>query len=234
LTSRKSELTLCNILGQAAGAFGLGELHRLWDSAALATRMCSCGEIVLNCPVWRRVLRACYGSADTDALRPTFAAIERHRDGCTRVRHMLPIPRAFAPSLDQHLRAYRQALEAIYASIGAVTGCQVAVDASKLPAYARVLLGCRLDVRVLFLVRDARATAYSWRRRKRTSVRGRTFTTAFVGRQRQRMADHQLGRRAPGARAAPRSAAARALRRPDAAASACAPANRALGRPGRG
>jgi hypothetical protein len=176
--SRSGSTVLCNILGQAAGAFGLGELHRLWDSAALATRMCSCGEIVLNCPVWRQVLRACYGSADADALRPTFAAIERHRDGCTRVRHMLPIPRAFAPSLDQHLRAYRQALEAIYASIGAVTGCQVAVDASKLPAYARVLLGCRLDVRVLFLVRDARATAYSWRRRKRTSVRGRTFTTA--------------------------------------------------------
>jgi len=176
--SRSGSTVLCNILGQAAGAFGAGELHRLWDSAALPSRMCSCGETVLNCPVWRQVLRACYGSAEADALRPTFTEIERHRDGCTRVRHTLPAARLFAPSLDQHLRAYRQALEAIYASIRAVTGCQVAVDASKLPAYARVLLGCRLDVRVLFLVRDARATAYSWQRRKTTTVRGRTFTTA--------------------------------------------------------
>jgi len=176
--SRSGSTVLCNILGQAAGAFGLGELHRLWDSAALPSRMCSCGETVLNCPVWSQVLRACYGSAEADALRPTFTEIERHRDGCTRVRHTLPAARLMAPSLAQHLRAYRQALEAIYAALGAVTGCRVVVDASKLPAYAHALLGCRLDVRILFLVRDARATAYSWQRRKSTTVRGRTFTTA--------------------------------------------------------
>ena len=176
--SRSGSTVLCNILGQAAGAFGLGELHRLWDSAALASRMCSCGETMLDCPVWSQVLRACYGSADADALRPTFTEIERHRDGCTRVRHTLPAARLMAPSLAQHLRAYRQALEAIYAALGAVTGCRVVVDASKLPAYAHALLGCRLDVRILFLVRDARATAYSWQRRKSTTVRGRTFTTA--------------------------------------------------------
>ena len=176
--SRSGSTVLCNILGQAAGAFGAGELHRLWDSAALPSRMCSCGETVLNCPVWSQVLRACYGSAEADALRPTFTEIERHRDGCTRVRHTLPAARLMAPSLAQHLRAYRQALEAIYAALGAVTGCRVVVDASKLPAYAHALLGCRLDVRILFLVRDARATAYSWQRRKSTTVRGRTFTTA--------------------------------------------------------
>ncbi len=176
--SRSGSTVLCNILGQAAGAFGAGELHRLWDSAALPSRMCSCGETVLNCPVWSQVLRACYGSAEADALRPTFTEIERHRDGCTRVRHTLPTARLIAPSLSQDLSAYRRALEAIYASIGAITGCQLVVDASKLPGYAHALLGCRLDVRILFLVRDARATAYSWQRRKSTTVRGRTFTTA--------------------------------------------------------
>ncbi|GIV85768.1 MAG: hypothetical protein KatS3mg052_2775 [Candidatus Roseilinea sp.] len=88
-----------------------------------------------------------------------------------------------APFQPSQLRAHRQhylsALEAIYAAIQKTTGCRVVVDASKLPAYAAVLLdSCKLDVRVVFLVRDARATAFSWRRRKSTTVRGRVFTTA--------------------------------------------------------
>ncbi|MCS6910519.1 MAG: sulfotransferase [Anaerolineales bacterium] len=180
--SRSGSTILCNLLGQTTGAFGLGELHNLWDARALDNRMCSCGELVLNCPVWRPILEACYGSAEPSYLRPIFAEIQRHRDACTRVRHMLPLLHHLSPALRAHRRAYVSALESIYATIGTVTGCSVVVDASKLPAYASVLLDSdRLDVRIIFLIRDARATAFSWRRRKSTTVRGRVFTTAQYG-----------------------------------------------------
>lgn len=177
--SRSGSTILCNILGQTAGAFGVGELHRLWDSAAIDSRMCSCGERVIDCPVWSSILRVCYGASDTDTLRAAIAEIERHRDACARVRHMLPSSDLLSPTLAGHRQAYRRALETIYTAIQSVTGCRLIVDASKLPAYAHVLLGCpSIDARILWLIRDPRATAFSWRRRKTTVVRGRAFTTA--------------------------------------------------------
>lgn len=177
--SRSGSTILCNLLGQADGAFGAGELHRLWDAEALGGRMCSCGELVLRCPLWRPILQACHGSAELSDLLPVFTEIQRHRDACARTRHMPQIAPYLSPALKRHRQAYLQALESMYAAIQQVTGCRVVVDASKLPAYASVLLDSqRLDARVLFLTRDARATAFSWRRRKSTVVRGRAFVTA--------------------------------------------------------
>jgi hypothetical protein len=180
--SRSGSTVLCNLLGQSTGGFGVGELHRLWDADAFANRMCSCGELVSQCSVWRPILEACYGSAEPSVLRPIFAEIQRHRDACTRVRHMPALFQRLSPALRVHRRHYLDALEAVYSAIHKITGCRVVVDASKLPAYASVLLdSTTLDVRVVFLVRDARATAFSWRRRKSMAVRGRTFTTAQYG-----------------------------------------------------
>ncbi|MCS7060505.1 MAG: sulfotransferase, partial [Anaerolineae bacterium] len=134
---------------------------------------------VLGCPVWHPILETCYGSAELRTLEPIFAEIERHRNACTRVRHMPLLLHRLSPALREHRQKYLSALESIYTAIRQVTGCQVIVDASKLPAYASVLLGSqKLDTRFVFLVRDSRATAFSWRRRKSTAVGNRLFTTA--------------------------------------------------------
>jgi hypothetical protein len=55
----------------------------------------------------------------------------------------------------------------LYRAIRDETGCRVVVDASKVPTYG-ALLGAlpEIDLRVLHLVRDARAVAYSWLRKK--------------------------------------------------------------------
>jgi hypothetical protein len=62
---------------------------------------------------------------------------------------------------------YLEHLERFYGSIRRVTGCRVIVDASKWPMYSHMLDRLpSLDPHVVHLVRDPRAVAYSWTRRK--------------------------------------------------------------------
>src|SRR5437773_2056276 len=55
----------------------------------------------------------------------------------------------------------------IYHGIHTASGCRVIVDSSKLPAYGHVVSHLpEVDLYVVHLVRDPRATAYSWLRKK--------------------------------------------------------------------
>jgi hypothetical protein len=57
----------------------------------------------------------------------------------------------------------------VHNAIAEVTGAEVVVDSSKLPTYGALLAASdSLDIRVLHLVRDPRATAYSWQRAQTT------------------------------------------------------------------
>jgi hypothetical protein len=59
------------------------------------------------------------------------------------------------------------AIAALYQAIRDETGVALIVDSSKLPPYGLLLSHLpQLEVTVLHLVRDPRATAFSWRRRK--------------------------------------------------------------------
>ncbi len=60
------------------------------------------------------------------------------------------------------------ALGPLYQAIRESTGCRVLVDSSKLPSYGALLETLPgVELYVLHLVRDPRATAWSWLRRKR-------------------------------------------------------------------
>lgn len=60
---------------------------------------------------------------------------------------------------------------ALYEALAEVTGARVLVDSSKLPPYGMLVTQLsRLDVRILHVVRDARATAYSWSRSKQAKT----------------------------------------------------------------
>jgi sulfotransferase family protein len=71
--------------------------------------------------------------------------------------------RAFVHGLDE----LSDRLEALYTAIASAGSARVIVDSSKLPTYGLVLDQVHgVDLHVVHLVRDPRATAYSWRRRK--------------------------------------------------------------------
>jgi Sulfotransferase family len=154
---RSGSTILDNVLGQVDGFFSAGELMYLWRRGLLEGRLCGCGTPVRDCEVWTRVLARAYprGVDPHDLLRLESRS--------ARTRHLpLHLARRRPGGV-----AYRDSLGALYDAIGSETGCRTIVDSSKSPSYGRVLATVDgLDVRVVHLVRDPRAVAYSWVRRK--------------------------------------------------------------------
>jgi hypothetical protein len=102
------------------------------------------------------------GRVDPEAM----VALWRRVDGLRR------LPLQLAPRIRRghaaDLAAFHEVLGRLYRAVGAVSGASVVVDSSKYAAYASLVAQAPgLDLRALHLVRDSRAVAYSWRRRKR-------------------------------------------------------------------
>ena len=160
----RSGSTLLNVmLGQVSGLVSVGEARLLWERGLLEDRRCGCGVNFHRCPFWSEVLkRAVGGSGAIDAR----ALVRASRRTGTRHLPLMALPgsqRLFA----RRLKPYLSVLESLYRSIAETSGGAVIVDSSKSPAYALLLqLIPSLDVRVVHLVRDPRAVAYSWRRPK--------------------------------------------------------------------
>lgn len=161
-SGRSGSTVLANLLGEASGYISVGEVRYLWERALVAGRPCGCGQQVRECPLWGPVLERAFPQG-IDAQRVASELRET-----IRMRGTL---RLLAPGGRRRLARRRphlvDALERLYASLGEQTGGRVIVDASKLPTYA-LLLGTVPGIRLslLHLVRDPRATAWSWQRVK--------------------------------------------------------------------
>jgi hypothetical protein len=147
------------LLASAPGWTNVGELVDLARSVAPADERCGCGERFSACQVWTAVGERAFGGWSPQVW-DRLAALQR---ATARQRHL--------PSLLSHrppsaaLRELRASYAAIYRAVAEVTDSRVVVDASKGPALGAALAGApQLDVRLLNVVRDPRAVAWSWRR----------------------------------------------------------------------
>ena len=146
-------------LGAAPGCTSVGELVRLWERGLAEDALCGCGESFSACPFWDSVGDVAFGGwSSLDA-----ATLVRLRGRVDRIRY-LPFlvtrgPRRYRAALAE----YVSFVERLYRAISVVSGDQLIVDSSKDVSTAYLLTrASRLDVRVLHLVRDPRAVAYSW------------------------------------------------------------------------
>jgi hypothetical protein len=143
---------LARVLGEVEGVFAAGEITGLSDRATNGDR-CGCGVPLPECPFWGAVLRS--RLLDADAL-PRLRPERRWIHGRTLVSLMLGRDR-------ERLRAYRDELAKLYHAIAEVSGCRVIVDSSKSPTFAYVVDGAPgVELYGVHLVRDPRATSYSW------------------------------------------------------------------------
>jgi len=165
---RSGSTILDNLLGQVDGFFSAGELCYLWEHDLFEGGLCGCGAPLGSCEVWGRVL------ADADVGRIDAREMARLEDKGLRTRHLplMLIPHA-GKLLASRLEGYLENLARLYSTIARVTGARVIVDSSKSPAYGRVLgMAPTVDLYVVHLVRDPRASAYSWLKKKRQPDRG--------------------------------------------------------------
>ena len=171
-TGRSGTTVLAAILGETPGIFNAGELHWVWGRSLSQQRPCGCSLPPAECPVWSRVVDSALGVPPSEQAvgrgGPAIAEIARAERELlarrNRLRLLLGARTAMAwPALDR----IRTVTEDLYASLVAVTGAHVIVDASKRPEDAAVLAGIdSVEHYVLHIVRDPRAVVFSWSRAK--------------------------------------------------------------------
>lgn len=161
---RSGSTVLSNSLGQVGGFFSGGELNFIWRHNVLENRLCGCGRPFHECPVWMEVMDEAFDGMDKVDAREMM----RLAHSGTRTRH---IPLMLSPRgegvLMERLEEFLNNYGRLYEAIGSVTGSRVVVDSSKEPAHGYTMgLVPGVDLRVLHLVRDPRAAAYSWLKKK--------------------------------------------------------------------
>ncbi len=163
-TGRSGSTLVGRVLGEAPEAICVGETRYLWTRGLVHNVRCGCGEPFRSCSFWSAVGQEAFGGwptlephtvAELDRLTVRFRALPHH---------LMPLLR---PRITRAASDYVSILTRLYAAIADVSGAKTIIDTSKEPAFALLLgrmPGC--DVRIVHLVRDSRAVAYSWTRDK--------------------------------------------------------------------
>lgn len=160
---RSGSTLLGNLLGSVPGFVAVGEVVQLWTKILIPGWLCGCGRTLVECPIWGETLARL-------GLAPQAPEVRRMASEILRAIRSHHLPLFFTERGRARLAptSLRTGLGQLYRTLADVAGADVLVDTSKLPSYGRALdVVDALDVRVLHVVRDPRAVAFSWRRNKR-------------------------------------------------------------------
>lgn len=163
--SRSGSTFLSRVLGRGEGFFDIGELRSIWKRGFERGDPCGCGEDFRQCGFWTEVVRRAFGGFD----RVDLAHIRALKHTTERPRSK-PFPLGYLlrnPTYERALREYGEVLARILTAARELSSCRIVVDSSKTPEHAMALgTSPDIELHVVHLIRDARATAYSWRKRK--------------------------------------------------------------------
>ncbi|HET9729071.1 MAG TPA: sulfotransferase [Acidimicrobiia bacterium] len=151
----RSGSTLADLLlGSRDGWFSMGEFRQFFHGVRSAWK-CGCGRAIPECEVWSSVIVA--GSDPDEAVRRLHSIV--------RVRY---VPRVLRPTTHLPTQQFLEELAGRYHAAAEHTGARVLVDSSNDPVYGLFLQRAPgIDLRVLHLVRDSRAVAWSLQRKRR-------------------------------------------------------------------
>jgi hypothetical protein len=164
---RSGSTLVGRMLGEAPNAICVGETRYLWSRGIVHDVQCGCGEPFHSCVFWAAVGQDAFGGwdrIDTERLVELERATNRLR---VLPLHLMP---RLSPRFAAAIEEYAAALGRVYAAIARVSGARTIVETSKDPNFASLLTRIAgNDVRIIHLIRDSRAVAYSWTRKKRMS-----------------------------------------------------------------
>jgi len=149
------------LLADSPEVCSLGEVVHLWQRGLVDDDRCGCGEPFSRCGFWQAVGQRAFGGwsrLDVDEVLALKAAVDR-------TRHLPWLGRDELPAGKRDVVArYTDLYVRLYEAARAVSGATVVIDSSKHASLAYTLRWAadRIDLKVLHLVRDSRAVAYSW------------------------------------------------------------------------
>ena len=160
---RSGSTLLSRFLGSLPNLIEIGEVSYIWERGLIENHLCGCGSPFTECPFWQEVFNVAFGGfAHVDAtwMSSVNKQIRRSRNTIK-----------FSTTKDTYggeYNAFRANMRKLYLAIRHVSGCQIIVDSSKRPTYLFTLRDLdQIQFYALHLVRDSRAVAYSWQRKRR-------------------------------------------------------------------
>lgn len=177
--SRSGSTLLSRVLAEAPGSVCVGESRYLWSRGLRENVRCGCGVAFRDCPFWSAVGQEAFGGwENVDAQE--LSEIDR------RLNMLVALPLYLAPRMPARMaeavERYTAVLASLYRAVACVSGARTIVETSKAPTFACLLARVAdSDLRVVHLVRDSRAVAYSWTRRRALSspIDGQAFMPEF-------------------------------------------------------
>lgn len=167
-SGRSGSTLIERLLGELPAVCNVGEVVQLWQNGLISGEPCGCGVPLPSCPFWRDVAQVAFGGWERFDVSAHLAA----KNAVDRTRFIprlaaLPagsrLPVAAANKIGARASQYAEVYAALYAAISEVSGCPVVIDSSKNASLAFCLrVSPLIDLRLLHVVRDSRAVAYSW------------------------------------------------------------------------
>ena len=159
---------LNNTLGQLDGFFATGEFYSVWRGL-LNDTLCSCSRPYRECDIWPRIFEEAFGGFDAVDARQIWEQLGAYRRQYGDFRGSVLTPRM---ALAHHPQDFIAAMGRLYRAIHSVTGARVIVDTSRQLSHAKLMASeTDLDFYMLHLVRDPRAAAYSYIRKRDGSLK---------------------------------------------------------------
>lgn len=152
---RSGSTLLADLMNSVGGMATVGELPRIWDRGWAENWACSDGTPFREHRTWKSVLEIVGGGSGS----AVFEALRDRADRVRKRRHLLNLsPRHTAPIYLDYVRDFSR----VYQAISRVIGVPIIVDAGKVPYHAILMARSEaVDFRVVHLVRDPCAVAYS-------------------------------------------------------------------------
>lgn len=177
---RSGSTILEKLLGEAGGLAPLGEVRHLWERGVKNNQLCGCGRVFGDCQVWRKILNRAFNEEridDIDLLIQKTSSIERFRHSFYYILRSIS-PQRFCNDLEFMSETFRS----VYQAAAFVFDGNILIDSSK-HMHGLVLSEMSgIDLSVVHLVRDSRATVFSWSRSKTYERNGkREITMPKIG-----------------------------------------------------
>jgi hypothetical protein len=163
--TRSGSTILSNILGGIEGFFNAGELIDFWDRGIASNGLCSCGEVVRQCKLWKPILDEMVENHKSIDINEMIGLRDKLAHSRLVMRFKLRSDANL--KLRSDIGKYVESLGALYHLIHQTTKAEIIIDSSKNAGYAYILsLIDSLNLSIVHLIRDPRAIAYSWQRKK--------------------------------------------------------------------
>jgi hypothetical protein len=184
---RSGSTLLGAILGTLPGVVALGELRHLLHPGVT----CGCGRPADDCTFWLSV---------RTRVAAELGGLDRERFLAAQRRALAPkrVPALLRGETNADVEYAAIVMEALCRAAATEARATVVVDGSKHPADAAIL-GLRPGSSVVHLVRDPRATAYSWSRRRRDGQQALGMLNASLRWAEWNLLSELVARRAPSA-----------------------------------